>query len=640
MKKTFLLLLAVTVFSIKAAAFPVTLKVIDQTKGQITNKVDDNNETNIFVWVDDALAAQNPRVPSDWWYPMYNDGGVTSGNGSLVKTASAWEWTNTFQATAGTYTWNPYAKTLGWQPISPNMYNYIGDDGNNLRFTVGADGTITGHTELIIPDPSQVTKFSITLKVVDYTKGGLTDAPGTWAQNANIVMWVSGDLNDSPWWFYGLFDTTVSNWDGQDGNVVSFPQGSLIKESNKWTWQATFQAAPGVYEWNPMNILLGWASIAGGNLSFSVSATGELSGNYILELGGGKIACIGDSNTAGAGVSNPAQKAWPAQMRAYMGEDDTTLNLGVSGATLMNFPEPWGAWTNNPAKVEALINAQPAVVLVALGTNDSKDGYWGQRDFKAEYIAFINRFQNEISPKPEFYMIIPIKAFDNNSYGINNTNIVNGVIPAIKAISKEKMVPVIDWYSITASATYADIPDGVHANDETSRKMAEKAAAILNTPKPIIIKEGQGEKTTATYAEYRWYRNGELINGATQDSYTTDVAATYNVAVKLTASAEDIIISGAYELTGSQSVKLILSSELPTAIPTAIAKQDAPIVIPNPVTNYITVAGVSGSISCKLYDTAGHLLVQTNQSTFDVSHLSKGLYLLQVNGNTLKVIKR
>jgi hypothetical protein len=116
MKKTFLLLFMTVCaisFTNKAVAFPVTLKVIDQTKGQITNKVNDQNEINIYTWIDNNLQAQNPRTPADWWYPMYNEPGVTP-NGLLVKTADAWEWTITLQAEPGEYEWNPGAKTLGW----------------------------------------------------------------------------------------------------------------------------------------------------------------------------------------------------------------------------------------------------------------------------------------------------------------------------------------------------------------------------------------------------------------------------------------------------------------------------------------------------------------------------------------------
>jgi len=137
-----------------AKPVPVTLKVVDQSKGAITNKVDDNNETNIFCWIDDNLKSQNPRTPNDWWYPMYDESGVTP-NGQLIKGDADWTWEITLNALPGTYKWNPEAKTLGWNPINPNMYAYTGDDAdNNFIFTVSETGEISGHTQLVIPAPS------------------------------------------------------------------------------------------------------------------------------------------------------------------------------------------------------------------------------------------------------------------------------------------------------------------------------------------------------------------------------------------------------------------------------------------------------------------------------------------------------
>jgi hypothetical protein len=91
---------------------------------------------------------------------MYEDAGV-SPTGLLVKNEDVWEWTLTLLADIGTYEWNPHAKTLGWLPINPNMFEYEGDNGNNLMFTVGEDGILSGHYELVIPAPEQTSSSNI-----------------------------------------------------------------------------------------------------------------------------------------------------------------------------------------------------------------------------------------------------------------------------------------------------------------------------------------------------------------------------------------------------------------------------------------------------------------------------------------------
>ncbi|MDR0619290.1 MAG: MBG domain-containing protein, partial [Bacteroidales bacterium] len=142
-----------------------TLKVIDKSKGAVTNKVNDQNEINIICAVSDNLKEQNIRNPSpgEWWYPMYGGSGIVP-DGELIKTDSSWEWTLTLMADTGTYSWKPYAKTLGWKVINQGMYDYTGDDGDNLIFFMNMGGTVTGNYELVIPDPNVAPNLHIITK--------------------------------------------------------------------------------------------------------------------------------------------------------------------------------------------------------------------------------------------------------------------------------------------------------------------------------------------------------------------------------------------------------------------------------------------------------------------------------------------
>ncbi len=139
---TLVCFLSLNVFS----QFQVTLKVIDNEDGALTNKLDDNNETNVFVYaadMDDNKLYDN----GDWWYAMYS-GETHSPNGELIKANGVWTWQATFDVSAGNYKWNPHMKTLGWNPIN-NLYNYATE--NDILFSVGADGTISGQTTLELP---------------------------------------------------------------------------------------------------------------------------------------------------------------------------------------------------------------------------------------------------------------------------------------------------------------------------------------------------------------------------------------------------------------------------------------------------------------------------------------------------------
>lgn len=739
-KSLFLLLLALISFNlVNAQSYPVTLKVVDETKK--TTVASDAAGSNVIVSISENLQEQNPRNPAgDWWYPMYADAGVTP-KGIYTENANDVTWAITFNAEPGEYVWIPFMKSLGWKFLN-NAFMYSTEiDNPEIRFTVNADGSVTGTTTITVP--KNPTLFNFSVKVIDKTKGELTNEIGTDNEDKNIYTWISGNVSQSTDWWTALY------YDASYG-----PTSELVKGANDWTWQANFQGPAGVYEWNPSIKSWGWATLngnigdvkwEGSNLKFIVGLDGTVTGDNVLivnKLADGykltlnldmtgvtvdpagvhvvgsfngwdlasapqltdadgdgiysvdlqlapssepyqykfmngqewdagkdeavfgncayrsnrlvwienadvvvdavtlgncaepmpayKVACIGDSNTEGAGVSNAMEKSWPMQMRDFLTDDYYTDNLGVSGATLMKFPEPWGAWTNNVSGCyENNKKLDPNVILIALGTNDSKTGYWGTRDFKAEYMDLVNEFR-AFSSNPEIFMVIPIKAYPNG-FGISDDNIRNGIIPAINELSKTNMLPVIDWYSITSSLNQGQyIPDGVHANDETSRMIAEKAAKILMTEKPVISVNGS---YNVSYAEYRWYLNGAYINNSNAQTYSATQSGKYNLAVKLTSDANDIIISKELEVNVPAGQTVVLGLGDPSGI------------TPEFVSNYVItsekgVLNVSGSYnSLKVFDLRGNLVAKSNVSGDSYSkYLGKGLYILSIDNTAQKVI--
>lgn len=82
-----------------------------------------------------------------------------------------------------------------------------------------------------------------------------------------------------------------------------------------------------------------------------------------------KVACVGNSITYGANILNREQNSYPAQLQAYLGGEYEVRNYGVSGTTLLSkgdYP-----YTATPAYRQAL-DFQPDIVLIKLGTNDTK----------------------------------------------------------------------------------------------------------------------------------------------------------------------------------------------------------------------------------------------------------------------------
>lgn len=91
------------------------------------------------------------------------------------------------------------------------------------------------------------------------------------------------------------------------------------------------------------------------------------------------VACVGDSITYGAGIPNRQHNSYPAQLGRMLQEFDSRWecrNYGVSGATLLrNGDLPY---VQQSAYQQARA-AAPDVVIIKLGTNDSKPVNWATR---------------------------------------------------------------------------------------------------------------------------------------------------------------------------------------------------------------------------------------------------------------------
>ena len=88
-----------------------------------------------------------------------------------------------------------------------------------------------------------------------------------------------------------------------------------------------------------------------------------------------RIACVGDSITFGATMKDRAQNCSPAVLGRLLGKEYTVRNYGVNGATLLKKGDrPY--W-----KLKAFKDATafgPNIVIIKLGTNDTKPQNWNQ----------------------------------------------------------------------------------------------------------------------------------------------------------------------------------------------------------------------------------------------------------------------
>lgn len=177
-----------------------------------------------------------------------------------------------------------------------------------------------------------------------------------------------------------------------------------------------------------------------------------------------RVACVGDSITQGVGIQKPQKDGYPAKLQEILGAGWTVRNFGVGGRTMLRKADPFD---HRPA-----LESSPDIVIIALGTNDSKTGTWASHksEFVADYVAMIKEFQ-ALPSHPKVWACLPVPAFPGN-WGITEDVIRNEVIPAIQEAAKITGISVIDLHTpLLENKPW--FPDTVHPNEEGAKRIAE-----------------------------------------------------------------------------------------------------------------------------------------------------------------------
>jgi acyl-CoA thioesterase-1 len=187
-----------------------------------------------------------------------------------------------------------------------------------------------------------------------------------------------------------------------------------------------------------------------------------------------RIACIGDSITYGYSIKNRIKDCYPAQLGRMLGDKWQVSNFGVSGATLLKKGDlPY--WNQQAFKDALAYN--PNVVIIKLGTNDTKPQNWKYKDqFAADYADMIDCFA-KLPSKPHIWICEPVPAY-GEQWGISETIIKNEVIPLISRIAHSKHVSVIDLYG-PLSGKPELFPDQIHPNAEGAYDIAKEIYTVL-----------------------------------------------------------------------------------------------------------------------------------------------------------------
>lgn len=197
-----------------------------------------------------------------------------------------------------------------------------------------------------------------------------------------------------------------------------------------------------------------------------------------------RVACLGNSITDGSGIDMAEEFGYPAQLQNILGSDYCVKNFGVSARTMLNKGDH--PYMNEMAWRDALA-FHPDVVVIKLGTNDSKPYNWKySAEFKQDLQSMLKALRPDLAAKgkrakksrsadvkkPVVLLCTPIPAV-KDSWGINDSTIVNGVMPIQREVAKEYGLGVIDLHALFPGEEGTMQSDGIHPTSKGAKRMAQ-----------------------------------------------------------------------------------------------------------------------------------------------------------------------
>ncbi len=201
-----------------------------------------------------------------------------------------------------------------------------------------------------------------------------------------------------------------------------------------------------------------------------------------------KVACVGDSITAGYALKHPDKESYPAQLQALLGEAYEVGNFGLSGATLQKKSD-YSYWES--AQQKGSLEFSPDIVVIMLGTNDTKPWNWNAEKFATDYHELISTYQH-LDTHPKIYLCLPPPVYMPHPFGdaFAPDFVQENLIPAVRAMAKQTGLELID-NNRPLLAHPEQFNDGVHPSIEGAAVIAKNVEASLNPVESIVLWDGK-----------------------------------------------------------------------------------------------------------------------------------------------------
>ena len=180
-----------------------------------------------------------------------------------------------------------------------------------------------------------------------------------------------------------------------------------------------------------------------------------------------RITCAGDSLTYGSGVLKTREiDSYPSQLQTRLGTSYLVSNFGLRNATASAAGDL--PYVESEQYAESL-KSKPDVVVLMLGTNDTKTQNWNPQAYKSGLTDLVKSYQ-ALDTQPKVYLMRSPYCFaiDGKSEAEYNVqaHLVNGELgEIIEEVANETGATLIDLHSQTLGKE--DLyTDGIHFKAE------------------------------------------------------------------------------------------------------------------------------------------------------------------------------
>ena len=181
-----------------------------------------------------------------------------------------------------------------------------------------------------------------------------------------------------------------------------------------------------------------------------------------------RIACVGDSITYGYGVKPWPKASYPTRLGVLLGKGYCVNNFGFSGRTAGEHGE--APYTREKLFQKSL-GFHPDIVILMLGTNDTKPISWKGAEAFCESLRRIIRAYQDLPENPTVLLVTPPPAF-SSAFGIDGGRLKHEVHQSVKTAAEAENTSFLDLFPALDGHPEWFF-DGIHPNADGAKVIAE-----------------------------------------------------------------------------------------------------------------------------------------------------------------------